>query len=125
MPSVSRKPTVTLLREELSACLKEREDDSITLEDEAACDINPAGQSPVDALLEYIRGERDMTGLSPGDLMRFGHYCHLDFHRMLALVVKGEWEWYAAQRLPAGKCIEDFVSEGLEKVRELSSGFSL
>jgi hypothetical protein len=116
MPSVSRKPTVTLLREELSACLKEWED---------ACDGKHADELPVNAVLKYLRGDREMTGLSPGDFLRFGHYCHLDFHRMLALVVKGEWEWYVSQRLPAGKCIEDLVGEGLAKVRELSSGFSL
>ena len=116
MPSSSRKPVVTLLREELSACLKERE---------AAGDVNPADKSPVTAVREYLSGDRDIMGLSPGDFLRFGSYCHLGFHRMLALVVKGEWEWYISQRLPAGKCIEELVGEGLAKVRELSSGFGM
>jgi len=100
----------------LSACLKERE---------AAGDFNPAGELPVNAVLEYLRGDRDIRGLSPGDFMRFGSYCHLGFHRMLALVVKGEWEWYISQRLPSGRCLEDIVDEGLARVREISSGFSL
>lgn len=125
MPSISRKPTVTLLREELSLCLKEREPAIHTPLEGPSSDLNLTDQLPVNAVLEYLRGDRDMTGLSPGDFLRFGRYCHLDFYRMLALVVKGEWEWYVSQRLPAGKCIEDLVGEGLAKVRELSSGFSL
>jgi hypothetical protein len=49
----------------------------------------------------------------------------MDFYRMLSLVVKGEWEWYVSQRLPAGERLEDVVGEGLARIRELSSGFSL
>ena len=125
MPSVSRKPTVTLLREELSACLKEMEAASKTFLEDVLCDVNPAGELTIDAVLEYLRGDRDITGLSPVDFLRLGHYCHLDFHRMLALVVKGEWEKYITPRLSVGKTIEDIFSEGLSAIRDLSSGFSM
>lgn len=125
MPSVSQKPTVTLLREELSFCLKEREAALKTLSEHVACNGNHAEELPIIAVLEYLRGDRDMTGLSPGDIMIFGCYCRLDFYRMLSLVVKGEWEWYISHRLSAGERLEDVVGEGLAKVRELSSGFSL
>jgi hypothetical protein len=125
MPTVSRKPTITLLREELSVCLKEREAASQILGEEAACTGDHTDESAVDAALEYLRGNGDMARLSPGDFLSFGCFCRLDFYRVLALVVKGEWEWYVSQRLPAGKRLEDIVGEGLEPVRTLSTGFSL
>lgn len=125
MPSVSRKPTVTLLREELSACLAKRAADPSILAGQTACDGNTVGELQIDAISEYLRSNGDMTGLSPLDLLNFGIYCHLDFHRLLALIVKGEWEWYASSRLPAGKTLEDILNEGLSPVRELSGGFSL
>jgi len=121
MPSPSRKPSVTLLHEELSAYLKARE--AVTSTEEAACDGTFASESRIKAIMEYIRSNRDLAGLSPLDLLNFGIFCHLDFHRLLALLIKGEWEWYALSRLPAGKTLEDIISEGLSSVRELSGGF--
>ena len=118
------KPTVTLLREELSACLAEREATQPIAGDEPGCVENPVSGPQVDSVLEYLRGKGSMALLSPPDLIRFALSCNLDFHRMLALVVKGEWEWYVSRRLPAGKSIEDVISEGLSSVRELSSGFN-
>jgi hypothetical protein len=120
MPNVSRKPTVTLLRDELSVYLAKRDEPSISA-GHAASDGNSNG---VNSIMEYIRSNGDMTGLSPLDLLNFGNFCHLDFHRLLALLVKGEWEWYASSRLPAGKTLKDIINEGLSSVRELSGGFS-
>jgi hypothetical protein len=122
MPSVNRKLKITLLREELSFCLKERE---TSPGGQAFCNGSHAEELPIIAVLKFLRGECDMTELSPGDILEFGCYCHLDFYRLLSLVIKGEWEWYISQRLHFGEHLEDVVDEGLGKVRELSSGFSL
>jgi len=123
MPSVVRKPTFNLLREELSACLAEREADPAESRAKAGCADNPADQSAVDSLLSSLRNNGEVTGLSPADILNFGIFCHLDFHRLIALVVKGEWERYVSPRLPVGKTVEDIFSEGLSAVRDLSSGF--
>ncbi len=125
MSTVSRKPKITQLREELTACLKERETTTPIFGEEAACTSVHADDSAANAVLEYLHGEREKARLSPGEVLRFGCYCHLDFYRALALVVKGEWESYILQRLPTGKRLEDIVAEGIEPVRMLSGGFSL
>lgn len=123
MLSMAHRPKVTLLHEELSLCLAGRESNSAN---SGAGEVELRGVGTgVDSVLKYIRGDADMASLSPPDLISFALYCNLDFHRVLTLVVKGEWEWYAASRLPAGKSIADIMGEGLSAVRDLSSGFNL
>jgi hypothetical protein len=125
MSSSGHKPTITLLREELSACLAERETNPAVAVEEQALEENTVAGSGVNSVFAYLKGKGDMALLSPPDLISFALYCHLDFHRMLALVVKGEWEWYVSGRLPAGKSLGDVINEGLAAVRDLSSGFNL
>ncbi len=125
MPSVVRKSTFKLLREELSACLAESEADPAESRVKAGCEGDPADQSAIDSLLSSLRNNGDVTRLSPADILNFGIHCHLDFHRLIALVVKGEWERYVSPRLSAGKTVEDIFSEGLSAIRDLSSGFSM
>ncbi len=122
MPNVSQKPKITLIKEELATCLKEREG---IVGEEAACLDEHTDESAIAATLKFVREGGDMAQLSPGDFLRFGCYCRLDFYRMLVLVVKGEWEWYISKRLPDGKCLADVIGEGLESVRLISGGFSL
>jgi len=125
MPSVVRKPTFKLLHEELSACLAEREDNPAKSRANAGSAGNPADQSAVDAVLTSLRDNGDVMRLSPAALLNFGRFCHLDFHRLIALVVKGEWERYVLPRLPVGKTVEDIFTDGLSAIRDLSSGFSM
>lgn len=119
----SHRPKVTLLREELSSCLDEIEGKPAISGAEGVVDMGTG--SGVDSVLKFLRGEEDMSLLSPSGLMDFALYCQLDFHRILALVVKGEWEWYVSRRLPEGKNIGDVIGEGLSAIRDLSSGFNL
>ena len=121
MPSVVRKSTFKLLREELSACLAESEADPAKSRVKAGCEGNPDDQSAIDSVLASLRNNGDVTRLSPADILNFGIHCHLDFHRLIALVVKGEWERYVSPRLSAGKTVEDIFSEGLSAIRDLSS----
>ncbi|HTP64639.1 MAG TPA: hypothetical protein VMJ66_04540 [Geobacteraceae bacterium] len=125
MPNVSNRQTVTLLPDELRACFKDREDPGGITGERAACAADHPDESAIYAVLEYVRGKGEMARLAPVDFLKFGCFCHLDFYRLLALIIKGEWEWYVSQRVPAGKRIEDIVSEGLESVRMLSGGFNL
>jgi hypothetical protein len=124
MLGMGPKPTVTLLREELSACLAERAANPAIAVEEPGFVDNPVAGAGVDSVFAYLRGKGDISSLSPPDLISFALFCQLDFHRILALVVKGEWEWYLSRRLPAGKSIEYLVNEGLSAVRDLSSGFN-
>jgi hypothetical protein len=58
MPSVSRKPTVTLLREELVLLSeRERKHASLTLGGQAFCSGSHAEELPIIAVLAYLRGE--------------------------------------------------------------------
>ncbi len=125
MPNLNPKPAVTLLREELSACLKEREENPEIFGVEAVCDDEQVDPSAVNVVLEFLRNNVEFTHLSPKDFLNFGCFCRLDFYRLIALLVKAEWEWYITNRLPAGKFPADVVGEGLESVRSLSGGFSL
>ncbi|HEX9022643.1 MAG TPA: hypothetical protein VF799_02260 [Geobacteraceae bacterium] len=125
MPNVSRKPAVTLLREELTTCLREREEPSEIFELESACDDDQIDEQGVNAVREFLQSAGELAHLAPRDFLNFGCFCRLDFYRLIALLVKAEWEWYIAKRLPAGKRLVDVVGEGLEAVRLLSSGFSL
>jgi len=117
MLSTGHRAAVTSLREELASCLAGRDAD---LPDGGRPDL-----TPINSVLEYIRGKGDLAALSPLDLISFAGYCNLDFYRTLALLVKGEWEWYVSKRLPPDKSIEDLVSEGLSAVRDISSGFNM
>ena len=125
MPSMGHKPTITLLREELSACLAEREANTAVAVEEPGFADNSVAGSRVNSVFTYLQDKGELALLSPPDLISFALFCHLDFHRTLALVVKGEWEWYVTGRLPAGKSIQDIINEGLASVRDLSSGFNL
>jgi hypothetical protein len=117
------RPAVTLLREELNSSLAERESNPSL--SEAVDAFEQGAGKGVETVLAYLRDKSELALLSPSDLIGFALYCHLDFHRLVALVVKGEWQWYVASRLSVGKTIEDVISEGLSAVRELSGGFNL
>jgi hypothetical protein len=124
MLGIGPKPTVTLLREELSACLAERAANPAAAGEEPVAVDRPVAGSGVDSVFAYLRGKGDISSLSPTDLLSFALFCQLDFHRILALLVKGEWQWYLSRRLPPDRSIEEVVSEGLAAVRDLSSGFN-
>ncbi len=123
MQDRKRKQAVTLLREEISACLAQVQADSdpIPSTDEGIR-VDESAARPV---LDYLNKKNAMENLSPGNFLNFGLFCHLDFYRLLALVVKGEWQWYVSQRLQAGTRLKEIVQDGLSAVRELSGGFSL
>ncbi len=121
MPSASKKQTITLLREELAACLAEREAGTTHGTGNAEHAAGPG----VLAVQAYLAGKREMARLSPKDFVEFGVFCELPFHQALSLVVKGEWEWYVSQRLPEGKTLEEIVGEGLQAIRRVSAGFGM
>jgi len=109
-----------LLREELASSFAERKTTGI----EHNIESEPEEPQGIATVFRYIQGECGMETLSPLDLIAFAVYCRLDFHHMLALLVKGEWEWYVTKRLPPDKSLEDVVGEGLSAIRNLSSGFN-
>ncbi len=120
MPNIQKRPSITLLREELTACLTQKL--SIAGGDIHTVDKETA-PSPPTAVLDYLRDETGLDTLSFSDLLDFAVYCNLDFHRILSLMLKGRWEGHVRARLPEGRSMEDAVDEGLAKLRELSSGF--
>jgi len=120
MANIRNNPSVTLLHEELSSCLAERGDKGSVAES----NLRIAG-TRVTTVLQYLQNKGVLAELAPSDIIDFAIYCNLDFHRILALLVKGEWEWYLSKRLPPGKSIGDLVNEGLSAVRDLSTGFNL
>jgi hypothetical protein len=120
MQKMEKSPLVTLLREELSNYLTHRH--RMAVEDARA--MAPENDVPLPpAVSSYLQDETDLAALSPPDLLAFAAYCRLDFHRTLALLLKGEWQWYVSLRLPEGKSLEDATEEGLAALRELSAGF--
>jgi hypothetical protein len=120
MQKMEKRPLVTLLREELSNYLTRHQ--RMAAGDARAA--APGDDAPLPAAVAgYLRDETDLAALSPPDLLAFAAYCRLDFHRTLALLLKGEWQWYVSLRLPEGKSLEDTADEGLAALRELSAGF--
>ncbi|MEJ2156236.1 MAG: hypothetical protein P8X96_12920 [Desulfobacteraceae bacterium] len=114
------RPFVTLLREELSTCLAHKQPAAAG----GAHNIEEGSEtSPPKVVFNFLQGKADLAALSPPDLLDFAIYCNLDFYKTIALILKGEWQWYVVQRLPEGKSLAEFADEGLASLRELSSGF--
>jgi hypothetical protein len=77
MQSKRRKQAITLLREELSACLAECQADSdpVCSENDGIC----LDESAAGSVLDYLKKNKAMEKLSPGDFLSFGLFCRLDF----------------------------------------------
>jgi hypothetical protein len=117
---MEKSSLVTLLREELSNYLTHQQ--RMAVGDTGGPAPGNSATLPA-AVAIYLQDEADQAALSPPELLAFAAYCHLDFHRTLALLLKAEWQWYAAARLPEGKSLQDVADEGLAALRELSAGF--
>jgi hypothetical protein len=106
-----------LLQEELSSYLAER------IGELATPQAAPFEES-LKPVIDFVNGIETIDTLSPVDLTNFALYCKIGFHLTVALLIKGEWEWFIMSRLPAGKSVNDVIDEGLPALRELSSGFN-
>lgn len=120
MPNMEKSPLVTSLREELANYLAHRQ--RMAVGDVRA--VEAGNEAPLStAILSYLEDETELAALSPRDLLEVAVFCNLDFHRTLALMLKGEWQWYVTLRHPDGKSVEEAVDDGLAALRELSGGF--
>ncbi|MFA5285224.1 MAG: hypothetical protein WC347_06480 [Smithellaceae bacterium] len=89
-------------------------------------DGQPVGTAPVATARHYFWDNQEHVWIPDRDLIRFGIFFHLNFFKILALVLKGQWERYFSKEMNKnkdGRDLFDILRRSPKDAMELSPRF--